>query len=146
MNTAGISINGKHSFTDLGQYLKSRNIGIPSRKRVTGTVPYMNGYYDFSALNGEPAYDERTLEYTFDIMEDTPEAVEMTKNNIISWAMGAVESKIYDDYDPDHYFIGSYSEAEFTEDDDLPEEGGELTITFAAQPYRYDRETDEGVI
>ena len=56
MNIAeGIRINNKHSYGDFGLYLKSRNIGLPEKKSIRQTVPFMNGYYDFSALNGAPA-------------------------------------------------------------------------------------------
>lgn len=146
MNTkAGIMINDLHSYDDFGLYIADRNVSPPERVTNFVSLPYMNGYYDFGAII-KPYYSSRTLTYTFDIMEDDEVTVEALKNEIISWAQSAVESKIYDDADPDYYFIGSYTSAQFASDDNLPEYGGKMTLTFTAQPYRYNRETDEGVI
>lgn len=146
ITTMGITINGKHSYTDYGLYLADRNITLPERQPVRVTIPYMSGYYDFSALYGGPYYGSRTLTYTFDLLADTPETVEALVNTLVSWAMTAQESKIYDDYDPGYYFVGSYDSAKFTPDSDLPEYGGTLELTFTAQPYRYSVTTGEGVI
>ncbi len=142
----GVEINGKHSYTDFSLYLADRKITLPERRAVTATVPFMSGYYDFSALYGEAAYGSRTLSYTFDILEDSPEEAEAAVNALTAWAMTAQESRIYDDCDPDYYFVGSYTSAQYTPDSELPECGGELMLTFTAQPYRYSRATDEGVI
>ncbi|MCD8188636.1 MAG: hypothetical protein LUD78_00165 [Clostridiales bacterium] len=142
----GVSINGVHSYTDLGLMIREREITTPERQAVRATVPYMNGYYDFSSLNGGPYYGSRTLTYSFDLLADTPQEVEAIRNDVLSWAMTAQESKIYDDDDPNYYFVGSYDSESFDPDDDLPEYGGRQTIKFIAQPYRYNRETDEGVI
>lgn len=144
ITTMGITINGKHSYTDFGLYLADRDVTLPEMQPVRATIPYMSGYYDFSALYGGPYYGSRTLTYTFDLLADTPEAVETLVNSLTSWAMTAQESRIYDDYDPDNYFVGSYSSAKFTPDSDLPEYGGELELAFVAQPYRYNVDTDEG--
>lgn len=146
ITTMGITINGKHSYTDFGLYLSDRDITLPEVQAVRATIPYMSGYYDFSALYGGPYYGSRTLTYTFDLLADTPEEVEEQVNALTAWAMTAQESNIYDDYNPDYYFIGSYSSAKFTPDSDLPECGGELELKFVAQPYRYSTASGEGVI
>ena len=55
----GIRANGKHSYMDFDLFLRSRQIGVPEKKSVRQSVPYMSGFYDFSAINGEPAWGER---------------------------------------------------------------------------------------
>jgi hypothetical protein len=45
----GITYNNKHSFNDLGlTVLNTRGIETPSKIKITETVPFMNGSYDFS--------------------------------------------------------------------------------------------------
>ena len=47
----GITYNNKHSFNDLGlTVLNTRVIETPSKIKITETVPFMNGSYDFSNL------------------------------------------------------------------------------------------------
>ena len=142
----GVEINGKHSYRDFGLYISSRSVGFPERKFITATVPYMSGYYDFSCLCGGPYYGSRELKYSFDLMADTPSALESLKNQVYTWAAGAAESKIYDDDDPDYYYIGSLTDAVYTPDDDLPECGGEIALTFTCQPYRRRRSDDQEVL
>ena len=142
----GIQINNKHSWTDFGLSLASRSVGFPARQPVTASIPYMSGYYDFSSLYGGPYYGSRSLEYAFDLLADGPIALEALKNSVYQWAESADQSKIYDDDDPDHYFVGSLSSAEFAPDEEVPECGGRLTLVFTCQPYRYNRETDEEVL
>lgn len=141
----GISINGVHSYNDYGLLLADRDITLPERQTNFVTIPYMNGYYDMSAIAGT-YYGSRTLTYTFDILADDETSTEEFVNKIYDWAKGAIESKIYDDADPDYYFVGSFTGATYSPDSDLPECGGQIELTFTAQPYRYNRETDEGVI
>ena len=67
--TAGFSADGKHSFTNFGAYISEREIGLPNKKSIREEIPYMNGYYEFSDLNGAPAWGERVLTYKFEIAE-----------------------------------------------------------------------------
>lgn len=145
MTKMGIRINGVHSYFDYDLYLADRNVSLPERQTNFVSVPYMNGYYDFGAIAGA-YYGSRTLTYSFDILARNEQWVEKVVNTVYDWAKTAVESKIYDDADPDYYFIGSFTNATYTPDSELPEMGGQITLTFQAQPYRYNRETDEGVI
>lgn len=146
LHEMGIELNGKHSYRDFGLYLNTRSVSFPERQSVTSTVPYMSGYYDFSFLYGGPYYGSRELIYTFDLLADTPQELETLKNRVVAWAASAAESRIYDDYDPDYFFVGSSSTAEFAEDEALPECGGVLTLRFVCQPYRRSRTTGEEVL
>lgn len=77
----GIRINGKHSYRDFGLFVSKKVIEMPSVKRIRETVPYMNGSHDFSKLNGELAYEDRIISYTFDITGN--DAEEMNKRNMM---------------------------------------------------------------
>ncbi|MCD8396098.1 MAG: phage tail family protein [Lachnospiraceae bacterium] len=134
----GITIGGVHSYDDLGLYLADRSVTQPERKTNFVSIPYMDGYYDFGSTLGA-YYGSRTLTYSFDIMADDEVEVEALRQTIYDWAKTAVESPIYDDADPDYYFIGSFTSESYTANGDLPEFGGQVTLTFTAQPYRYAR-------
>lgn len=59
-----IVFNNKNSMTE-GFRINSYNLGAPTPKIVTENVPYMNGQYDFSVLNGQQYYNSRIIEVTF---------------------------------------------------------------------------------
>lgn len=128
----GITINNKHSFNDFGVYIASRNIGIPEKKVIKETIPYMNGSYDFSALAGAPAYEEREITYGFDVMGVTVEEMEEEKAAVLAWLMSVQDADIYDDAYPFTHFHGSYDSASWDEEDSQ----GHITVVFAVYPFR----------
>ncbi|MGN1156176.1 MAG: phage tail domain-containing protein [Agathobacter sp.] len=131
---AGIRINEKHSYEDFGLYISDSEIGLPERNLITATVPFMNGYYDFSSIcGGKPYYKQRKIKYSFDITADDILELETTKNKICAWLETADQSEIYDDADPDYHFIGSLTKIDWKPDG---EEYGLLTATFTCQPFR----------
>lgn len=131
----GIEIKGVHTFRDLGFMIAKRNISIPKPNKIKESVPYQNGEYDFSLLNGEMTYQNRILSYTFDIAELSTEEMEKEKRKILNWASNVVNEKIYDDYLPEYYFVGSFESSSWTEDFGQ----GEITIEFSVYPYMYER-------
>ena len=130
----GIRIAGRHSWDDFGLYIKTRNIGLPARKRIRQTVPFCHGSYDFSALGGEVAYEDRTLSYTFDLAADTLSALEAEKAAVSAWLAQVQEAEIRDDVAPGCHFVGSTSALSWS-----PEENGyqgELSVQFACYPFK----------
>lgn len=141
MMTAGIRIKDKHSFRDFGLYLKSRSVSLPEKKSIRETVPYFNGYYDFSALNGSPAWDARTVSYSFDVVGDDPVDLENQTVKILDWLCNVHEEPIFDDAMPLHHWKGSYESCSLAWD-----EGGdhvEIAVTFICYPFRIAREITE---
>lgn len=130
--TQGITIGGKHSYRDFGVMISEAQIGLPTRVNVTETVPYMDGYYDFSALAGEVTYTDRSLAYTFELSADTQEELVSLKNAMAQWLLPVQQTSIQDDTDPDYHFVGSCSKIEW-EESWLE---GKLKVTFNCQPFR----------
>lgn len=128
----GITINGKHSYYDFGLYVADRNIGIPAKKVIKKTIPYMNGAYDFTMLNGVPAYEERQITYGFDITGVTLEEMEAEKASVLAWLYTAHDVDIFDDAYPDTYFHGSYVSDSWDEDGCQ----GHLKVVFEVYPFR----------
>lgn len=132
----GLTINNVHTYKDLGLMISKRNISIPQVNKIKESVPYQNGEYDFSNLNGEMTYQNRMISYTFDILESSTEKMEETKRKILNWAMSVVEKEIYDDYLSGYHFVGSYESSSWNEDF----EQAELTLEFSVYPYLYANE------
>lgn len=139
--TDGIRINGKHSYGDFGLYLKSRNIGLPEQKSIRETVPFMNGYYDFSALNGAPAWNERVIEYAFDVVNDTPADLDFFVSYVLGWLGLVHDADIFDDTVYGYHWHGSYKEAKVAWD----ESGlhAEIAVSFVVHPFKIANEAKE---
>lgn len=130
----GIQANGLHSQHDFDLCIKSRSIGLPSKKTIRQTVPFMNGYYDFSALNGSPAWGERKIEYTFDLVADTPQELEEYVENVLDWLCNIHETDIYDDTMPNYHWHGSYEYGDPSYDDSGL--AAELSVAFVCYPFK----------
>lgn len=142
--TDGIRINGKHSYGDFGLYLKSRNIGLPEKKSIRETVAFMNGYYDFSALNGAPAWNERVVEYAFDVVNDTPADLDFFVSYVLDWLGNVHDADIFDDTVFGYHWHGSYKEAKVVWD----ETGlhAEIAVSFVVHPFKIANEAKVHVL
>ncbi len=136
MMTQGISANGLHSYLDFDLYIAERTVTPGAKKEIKKTVPYMNGSYDFSAINGEPAYEEAELKYVFDIAETSTEEMERQKNKIEDWLYNILDTDITDDYSQGYYYHGSLEEIEWEEDFGQ----GHLTAVFKVYPFKFKKE------
>lgn len=129
-----LRIGYKSSYDDFEASLKQRVIHLPKKKSIRETVPYFNGSYDFSKINGEIYWEDRTLEYIFEIEADTPDDLEQKKTRFAAWIMNVMEEIIYDPYEPDYHYIGTYADHRW--DDDESVEKSTVTVKFDAYPYK----------
>lgn len=127
-------IGDKASFDDYGASIASRKIGQPKKKSIKETLPYSNETYDFSAINGEVYWEERELEYTFEMTAENPEELEEMKTAFADWVMNIMKEDISDPFYPFHHFVGTFSEMEFDDDEGI--EKTTATVKFAAYPYK----------
>lgn len=127
----GISINGIHSRKDMKACISSRNTGTPQKKVATQTVPYMCGFYDFSAIYGAVAFDSREVTYNFELI-GTASEVQSQKSRLLDWFSKAQDVDIYDDDIMGYHFRGSFDSASWSEED--TGEAGSLEVTFLCQP------------
>lgn len=127
-------IEDKASFDDFGASLSKRSVGMPKKKSIKETVPFSNKTYDFSAINGEIYWDERELEYTFEMIAPTPEELEEMKAKFAGWVMPLMEAKIFDPFIEDYHFVGTFDELKFDDDEGLDKTTA--TVKFSAYPYR----------
>lgn len=133
MSYKEIRANGKGSYTDFGLAIKNRTISLPKKKTIKEDIPFSNGSYDFSNINGEIYWEEREIEYTFDIAEFTAEEMEKIKDDVVDWLLNIHDADIEDDYTKDYYYHGSYDDNGWSEDFGQ----GELKIIFVVYPYKF---------
>lgn len=127
-------IGDKASFDDYGASMARRFIGMPTKKSIKETVPFSNVTYDFSAINGEVFWNERELEYVFEMMASTPEELEEMKTKFSGWVMNVFEDEIHDPFIPEYHFIGTYDDMKYEDDDGLDKTT--VTVSFMAYPYK----------
>ena len=132
--TDGIRINDKHSYGDFGLELKSRNIGLPEKKSIRQTVPFMNGYYDFSALNGASAWNERIIEYSFDVLNDNPVELDHFVSLVLDWLCNVHDEDIFDNTVYLYHWHGSYESADVVWDESGLK--AEITVSFVVHPFK----------
>lgn len=122
------------SFDDFGASISQRRIGSPVKKSIKETVPFSNITYDFTAINGEIYWEERELEYTFEITAPSPEQLEEMKTAFSNWVMNIIEQDIHDPFIPDYHFKGTFDDIEFSDEDSI--EKTTVTVVFLAYPYK----------
>lgn len=129
-----LRIGEKASFDDFLASVAERHIKMPKKKSIKDTVPFSNKTYDFSGINGEVYWEERELEYVFEITADTPEELEELKSRFSAWVAGVHEQELHDPHIPDHHFVATYDDMDPEDDEGLDKTT--LTVTFTAYPYK----------
>ncbi len=120
------------SFDDFGASVAERKVSAPSKKVVKESVPFSNVTHDFSKINGEIYWEERTLEYVFEILADSPEELEEKKRPFLAWVMNLMEVKLHDPFIKDYHFLATFAGMEV---DDSEIEKSTITVQFTAYPY-----------
>ncbi len=119
------------SCDDFDASVKERTNTPGKKKSIKETVPFSNITYDFSKINGELYWEERTLKYVFEITASTPEELEEKKSAFAAWVMNVMNEEIYDPFIENYHFIGTFDDIEYS-DDDIK---STITVTFTAYPY-----------
>lgn len=126
-------IGSKASFDDFRASIAERKIGMPAKKKIKETVPFSNITHDFSRINGEQYWEERTLEYVFELTASTPEELEELKQAFANWVMNVAAEEIHDPHIPDFHFLGTFDDIDPADDEGLDKTT--ITVKFTAYPY-----------
>lgn len=126
-------IGDKASFDDFRASIAERKIGMPAKKIIKETVPFSNVTHDFSRVNGEQYWEERELEYVFEITAPTPEELEERKRAFANWVMNVAEEEIHDPHIPDFHFLGTFDDIDPADDEGMDKTT--ITVKFTAYPY-----------
>lgn len=128
----GITFNNIHSIKTFDLYVNKLDISPPSKIKVYESVPFMNGSYDFSYIYGDNSFGDRTLKYSFELIEDSNINLNIAKIRVENWLLACGQCKLFDDAIPGYYFL-----AECT---DISEsDNGEYSLieaTFIAYPFK----------
>lgn len=127
-------IGEKKSLEDFGASVALRTIKPPVKKSIKETVPFSNLTYDFSAINGEVYWEERELQYQFEMIAAAPEELEAMKTKFSAWIMNVQGEKIFDPYDPDWHYVGTFDSMEYSDDDSMLKTTA--SVIFFAYPYK----------
>lgn len=120
------------SYDDFGASVRERKDVKPKKKSIKETVPFSNITHDFSAINGEVYWEERSLEYVFEMIADSAEELEDMKRPFVSWIMNVMNEELHDPYIKNFHFLATYDDMEV---DDSEVEKATITVKFTAYPY-----------
>lgn len=127
-------IGDRASFDDFYASIAKRKIGEAKKKSIKETVPYSNVTYDFSKINGELYWEERELEYIFEIIAPTPEKLEELKSKFAGWVKNVHQEELHDPFIPEHHFLATYDDMDFEDEEGLDKTTA--TVKFTAYPYK----------
>lgn len=136
--TDQLIIGNRKSYDDFSASVAERVIHQPKKKTIKDTVPFSNITHDFSDIDGEVYWEERKLEYIFEILADSPEELEEKKTAFFSWIMNVKNEKLYDPFTKGYHYLATYEDCD---SDDSEIEKSTITVTFTAYPYKIADET-----
>lgn len=132
-----LTSNGISSYNDFKLYIRERILSPPVKRSNIQTVIGMHGSYDFSKIYGEVVWEDRTIEYKFDVISDNNFDLYSQLTKIYNWLCNIQDSNIYDTCYPNYHFRGSYQDATWSEDDGQ----GLLTVKFKIYPFKISNNT-----
>lgn len=123
----------KRNIDDFNLALMERSIQPPSIVTTKQSIPFMNGSYDFSKINGELYYSERELTCKFAIPTSTNELFNIVYSKLLNEIMTDNKIKIEFEDIPNFYFIGIVQNSpSFDEIATF----GTCTVTFLCYPFK----------
>ena len=120
------------SYDDFEASVRERKDNKPKKKSIKETVPFANVIYDFTAINGEIYWEERTIKYVFEITANTPEELEEKKQLFVSWIMNVMSAELHDPFIRGYHFLATFDSIDI---DDSEVEKSTISVTFTAYPY-----------
>lgn len=130
-------ISGVGSFYEYGATVRERKDVKPKKKSIKKTVPFSNVTHDFSAINGEVYWEERSLEYVFEIIANTAEELEEKKQPFVSWIMNVMKEDLHDPFIKNYHFLATFDDIDVN---DSEVEKATITVKFTAYPYMISNE------
>src|SRR5690625_7680144 len=133
----GVSLNGKHTFDDIGITIAEKDVGYPEKKKIKVAVPFSNVEYDFSEIYGDQTYTERTITFVLNVIDkhvlNDTQRVNTIETSLVNWLMNSNgKQKLYDDSIPIYYYL---AEVESGLNFEELWNYGTLTVEFTAYPF-----------
>lgn len=130
----GICIGDKHTFRDWGLLLISISISSPEARVKVVEVPGGDGYIDLTEAFGPVRYKNRTIVFSFILVDRRPEKWHDISSRIKNYCHGK-KMKVIIDSDPGYYWEGRLSVESIKEDQVY----SSIEITLDAFPYKYEQ-------
>lgn len=130
-----ITYNGYNSFLDYGLTIKDMDLGQPEQVVIEQTVPYMDGSWDFSFLNGRPVYRKRNITITFNIIGENENDVYRKKCEVVRWLMSSRGNALEIDCLRDFVFQNVTARIDTKSFIMKSRRAAELTVVFKTDPY-----------
>lgn len=128
-----IKFNNKKSYDDYSLVIESISIQPPVPKTIKEDVPFMNGSYDFSRINGERYYEERPIEIVFAYKGRNKEHVQDIYSDILQWLYEAPKGNINIDNIVGYHFIGEVNSISSFE---TFIKTAKLSVLFVCSPFK----------
>ena len=126
----GVKFDDKHSITDWHLLMTYKNIGESVLRTNYVTIPGRDGYLDLSEAYGNQNYDNRNLEFQFDLF-DNSNTWWNTYDKIKAYLHGK-RRKIILDADNEFYYEGRCSVSALTHEKTV----AHITVTCNCEPYK----------
>lgn len=133
--TLGLIVDGVNIREKWGIKVKDRKYIKPNKKKMLEYLPHTSEVSDFSEIYGGTPYEERTIQYTLNLIGSKPSrvAAEFLDTEFTNFIMQKKQFKLIDELFKDYYFLAEVREGtDFSPLFHL----GELTVTFTAYPFR----------
>ena len=115
-------------------FLISRDAPTPSEKEITESVPYMQGVYDFSQLNGgERYFDNREIAYQVMLFEKDYPTRKYAEQEIKRQLMPLGIQPLYDSHDNGYHWLGKCKSVSV--EDDAEKGTLSCSIVFDCYPF-----------
>lgn len=125
---------GDYNSTDNGMFLISRDAPTPDEKEITESVPYMQGVYDFSTLNGgERYFDNRQITYQVMLFNEDYGTRKGAEQEIKRQLVPLGIQPLYDTHDIGFHWLGKVKTVAV--EDDAKVNTLAATITFDCYPF-----------
>lgn len=128
-----VKFNGKGSYNDFKLRIIELSIGNPIPLIKTVVIPYRNGFYDYSDINGEVIYESRQIRIVFKLPENiSTEKMNIKYYQIVNWLQTYKMERLDIDWIKG-YFIARVASID---DIEVVKEKGIIAVTLLAQPFR----------
>lgn len=135
--TAGITINGKHSFRDFSALLHKAVRDYPEWYDPTETPPYSSKEYSFGELFGDRVYQYRDIEYIFKFALQDERLNELSIIAFIDFIYGLRgQFSIYDDFMTDYHFVGKVAKVQRIDTVGEADGAHMVSVTFHCEAFR----------
>ena len=111
---------GNYSSTENGMFLISRDAPTPDEKEIVESVPYMQGVYDFSTLNGgERYFSNREITYQVILFNENYSTRKSAEQEIKRQLTPLNIQPLYDTHDVGFHWLGKAKNITVEDDDKL---------------------------